>query len=125
MPPFKGPRDRSVRGQAEKLKHQPDDKTRPPPILGWPVEPEIFTKYRRKSIAKRPYLVRHPKMDTLQNATGGPNNGGADPRDAQKVAIVVETHVDTPRPTVPHQVYSNQELIDLQCKVWVLINDYF
>ena len=117
--------DRLIRGQAEKKKHKEDTKTRPRPIPGWPVEPEIFTELlfnRRKSQAKRPYLVRHPKMDQKQQSIaagfghGQPNNGGPDDRDSNKVAIAVETHIDTPRPAQPHQVYSNQELIDLQCK---------
>ena len=55
-------------------------------------------------------------MDSLQDASGHLKNGGGDARDALKVTIAVETHVDTPRPAHPHQVYSNQELIDLQCK---------
>ena len=112
-----------IRGIAEKKKHSPDDKTRPRPIPGWPVEPEIFTEIlfkRRKSRSRRPYLVRHPKMSLKQAAVAAgvsmePKSGGA-VSDGGKVAIVVETHVDTPRPAAPHQVYSNQELIDLQCK---------
>ena len=114
-----------VRGLAEKRKHKEDKKTRPRPIPGWPVEPEIYTELlfkRRKSQAKRPYLVRHPKMDQKQKSIaagyghGQSNNGGPDDRDCKKVTIEVETRVDTPRPAHPHQVYSNQELIDLQCK---------
>ena len=114
-----------VRGLAEKKKHREDKETRPRPIRGWPVEPEIFTEIlfkRRKSQAKRPYLVRHPKMEQKQKSIdagyghGASMNGGADDRDAIKVSIAVETHIDTPRPALPHQVYSNQELIDLQCK---------
>ena len=46
VPPFRGPADRMIRGIAEKKKHSPDDKTRPKPIPGWPVEPEIFTAPR-------------------------------------------------------------------------------
>ena len=116
--------DRMVRGLAEKRNHK-EDKTRPKPIRGWPVEPEIFTEIlfkRRKSQAKRPYLVRHPKMEQKQKSIDagyghGPSmSGGPDARDDNKVSIVVGTHIDTPRPALPHQVYSNQELIDLQCK---------
>ena len=55
-------------------------------------------------------------MDTQHDDSGAPRNGGGDPRDFQKVQISIDTHVDTPRPALPHQVYSNQELIDLQCK---------
>lgn len=58
-------------------------------------------------------------MDALENDSGASKNGGDDPRDGQKVTIAVDTYVDTPRPALPHQVYSNQELIDLQCKVEV------
>ena len=123
VPPFRGPADRMIRGIAEKKKHSPDDKTRPRPIPGWPVEPEIFTEIlfnRRKSRSKRPYLVRHPKMSLKQAAVSAglsmePPGGGAS-ADCPKVTIAVETHVDTPRPAAPHQIYSNQELIDLQCK---------
>lgn len=115
--------DRMIRGIAEKKKHSPDDKTRPKPIPGWPVEPEIFTEIlfkRRKSRSRRPYLVRHPKMSLKQAAVAAgvsmePKSGGA-VSDGGKVAIAVETHVDTPRPAAPHQVFSNQELVDLQCK---------
>lgn len=108
-----------VRGFAEKAKHSPDTTTRPPPIRGWPEEPEIFTSYRRKSIAKFPYLVRHPKMDVDDNGQGvsiAAGNGGANVLDTKKVTIAMDTHVDTPRPLVPGQTFSNQELIDLQCK---------
>ena len=119
MPPFKGPRDRCARGLIEKARYQPDTTTRPKPIRGWPEEPEIFTSNRRKSIAKYPYLVRHPKMDLVSGGTGtsiNAGNGGADDRDRQKVTIAVDTHIDTPRPMVPNQLFSNQELIDAQCK---------
>ena len=83
------------------------------------MEPEIFTFRRRKSIAKFPYLVRHPKMDLVSDGTGRSihaGNGDAGAHDVPKVSIAVETRIDTPRPTLPHQIFSNQELIDLQCK---------
>lgn len=98
VPPFKGPRDRSVRGQIEKATYQPDSSLRPKPIRGWPEEPEIFTSYRRRSIAKYPYLVRHPKMDLNTEGTSSSidaGNGGAHALDRQKVAIAVDSYIDT------------------------------
>ena len=121
--------DRMIR-QAEKKKHKEDTKTRPRPIPGWPVEPEIFTELlfkRRKSQKKKPYLVRHPKMDLKQEAINAGlghdqiSDGARDNHDFTKVTIAVETYVDTPRPAHPHQVYSNQELIDLRCKELIKI----
>ena len=104
------------------LFHRVDKKARPDCIPGWPVEPEIFTGQRRKSIAKRPYLVRHPKMEFKAPGTGpgvsiACGNGGADPRDSKGVNIAVETRADTPRPENPF--YSDQELQDLAMKVEV------
>ena len=58
-------------------------------------------------------------MDLVSDGGGtsiNAGNGGADVRDHHKVTIAVETYVDTPRPSIPHQMFSNQELIDAQCK---------
>ena len=66
------------------------------------VEPEIYTKYRRRANSGRNYMERHPKMDSVKfgKATIRVLDGaGAD-----------AGHVDTPRP----QLYSNQELVDLR-----------
>ena len=98
------------------------DKTRPKPIPGLPVEPEIFTHRRRKGKTVRPYLVRHPKMEFKDPGTGPgvsicPGNGGAVPADNVKVTIAVPTQVDTPRPE--NQFYSDQELKDLYDKDWI------
>ena len=101
------------------LSYSPDTKTRPPPIAGWSVEPEIFTHRRRKTVGRRPYLVRHPKMEFKDPNTGpgvsiGNRSGGGDARDNTKVMVVVESHVDTPRPE--NQFYSDSELRNVQKK---------
>ena len=116
-PPCTGPRDRKRRGELET--HKPDDKTRPPPIPGWPVEPEIFTSRRRKSVAKRPYLVRHPKM-ALVPAGEGPGksidagNGGADSRDTAKVTIKAAGS------KTPAKLFTDKELAK-RSKEWILL----
>ena len=101
------------------LAYKADTKTRPSPIPGWSVEPEIFTARRRKTVGRRPYLVRHPKMEFKEPNTGpgvsiGDRSGGGDVRDNTKVMVTVETHVDTPRPE--DQFYSDQELKNFQKK---------
>ena len=108
IPPCTGPRDRKRRGDLET--HKPDDKTRPPPIPGWPVEPEIFTFRRRKSVAKQPYLVRHPKMALVPGGEGpgksiDAGNGGADDRDIAKVIIKAAAGS-----RVPAKLFTDKEL---------------
>ena len=55
-------------------------------------------------------------MDLVTEGKGvsiAAGNGGGDARDTKKITIAMDTHIDTPR---PNQIFSNQELIDLQCK---------
>ena len=108
-PPIRGPRDRKAR--AEKETYDPDKTKRPPPIPGRPIEPEIFTSHRRPSVAKRRYLVRHPKM-VLTDGTGhgtsiAAGNGGADDRDTTKVIINVPTGG---KATTPGKIFTDKEL---------------
>ena len=72
-------------------------------------------------------------MDLIADGTGtsiNAGNGGPDVRDKSKVTIAMDTHIDTPRPSLPHQMFSNQELIDAQCKdrlyfvLWAIIYSF-
>ena len=58
-------------------------------------------------------------MDLVSEGTGttiNAGNGGPNVLDNEKVTIAMDTHIDTPRPFSPRQMFSNQELIDAQCK---------
>lgn len=55
-------------------------------------------------------------MDLNNEGSINAGNGGPNTLDRQKVTIAVDSYIDTPRPFGPHQMFSNQELIDAQCK---------